>query len=311
MCPKNNHRSHIFRVLESSFLLDMIHDRFGEDVMSFLTTRKNEIEESFTKISSEIGELTATLNINRNVVEDLEGKRAIVNLCLQRLNEDVDKENLDLLLTIYKMDLKSSAQSHALKCSAGAQREQNVFGDSLWRKIYQQFLYSIAIILPVFIMVFHFLRQIALSGQKNLGNFWSWFQSYWWSEIFSIKGHFLVQIKQRDPLTFIDVSLELFGCEIRLEPKITKKKGHEKMFSYWIDTQCPGNKQVENVCKKPLYIALINPHNRRQCIRKRIELEPSVRRYQLVEMIPYSDLITTYKHWERNGCFVGRLQCYI
>ena len=70
-------------------------------------------------------------------------------------------------------------------------------------------------------------------------------------------------IKQKDPLMSYDVNLELLCCEIRLEPKITNKEGHEKRLSYWNDTRRTGIIQVGNICRIHPYAALINPHGLR------------------------------------------------
>ena len=60
-----------------------------------------------------------------------------------------------------------------------------------------------------------------------------------------------------------DVNLELLCCEIRFEPKITNKEGHEKTLSYWIDTRRTGIIQVENIFRIHPNAALINTHSLR------------------------------------------------
>ena len=304
ICMRNDHRSHVFGTLDILSLLDMIHCRFGDDVFSFLTTRRNEIEESFTKVSSEIEALTSAQVARKNVVEDLEKKRALVNLCLERLTKDVGKKQLDLLLTVLKMDVGISVQTDTVKCSVGTQTEPTCENVSLFGKIFRVVVNTILIILNIFLIVFYFSHELV----KKIGNFWRNFLNDLGSEKFSNLCPFPLRIKQRDPLSFYDFSVHYSCFKISLQPKITKKNRHEKMLSIWIEIQRTTDNQIGHNRNMPIYVVLINPEDPLQFIRKRTELKPSARRQQLVEMLPYSDLITTHQHWERNGCFFAFLE---
>ena len=219
VCARNDHRSHNCVVLDATTLLDMIHCRFGDDVFSFLTTRRNEIEESFTKVSFEIEALSSSQVARRNVVEDLEKKRALVNLCLERLTKDVGKKQLDLLITVLKMDVGLSVQTDTVKCSVGTQTEKTCEIDSVFGKMSIVVLNTIFIILNSVFMVFHISHQLV---KQNIGNFWRKHSSHSGSEKPSNVCPFPLHIKQRDPLTFYNVTVHHLCSEISfsLQPKI-------------------------------------------------------------------------------------------
>ena len=170
VCSRTDHKSHPVRRLNEAALLKLVQTKFRNDIAGFLTTRRNEIKEMLAKISWETEKTVSKQVRMRKLVENLEKKRALVELCLQRLSNEVEetKHNRDLLLTILQMDVNSSecvgykhkcvqtAKSNVKFVATGTQTEEST---NMSASTQTENFFSISIILAIILIAESFFYK--------------------------------------------------------------------------------------------------------------------------------------------------------
>ena len=270
----------------------------------------------------------------RKLVENLETKHALVELCLQKLNNKIEetKHNTDILLTLLQMDVNISdcagykdvsVQTDFSKSkvvgtgtqtegstdlSVGTQTE-NFCSNSFVLTLYRS-LETISFIQSGFLLMFSFLRQAAYKTKQAFVHFWTKWRGNPEFQDLIFPYPYTLRIKQRNPMTFDAVFPIWYLCfEIRLKAMITsRKRSREKMLSIRIDCECTCKIDFKHARNIPVHLILANPENKSEFVARKIVLNPFSRKQQIVEMVPHSELISSLKHWEKNGCYYGVLQ---
>ena len=170
VCSRTDHKSHPVRRLNEAVLLKLVQTKFRNNIAGFLTTRRNEIEEMLANISWETEKTVSKQVRMRKLAETLETKRALVELCIQRLNNEVKetKHNRDLLLTILQMDVNSSecvgykhkcvqtAKSNVKFVATGTQTEEST---NMSASTQTENFFSISIILAIILIAESFFYK--------------------------------------------------------------------------------------------------------------------------------------------------------